>query len=160
MSDDFVIDTQLRPGDLGYLVYLHGKLYAEEFGYMQGLEIYAMESILESIKNFSPRDRFWIARTKNKIAGSIALINRGEAAQLRYFLLEPEFRGQGLGNKLMQAFMDFLHSNDYQSAYLWTTNELPAAAHLYRKYGFKLTEEIPSKQFDKETIEQKYELNP
>ena len=60
----------------------------------------------------------------------------------------------------MQAFMDFLHSNDYQSAYLWTTNELPAAAHLYRKYGFKLTEEIPSKQFDKETIEQKYELNP
>ena len=82
MSDDFVIDTQLRPGDLGYLVYLHGKLYAEEFGYMQGLEIYAMESILESINNFSPRDRFWIARTKNKIAGSIALINRGEAAQL------------------------------------------------------------------------------
>ncbi len=153
------IDTQLQPGDIGYLIYLHGKLYARENGYLRGLEIYTMESILESLKNFNPaKDRFWLARDNDKIVGSIALMNRGTSAQLRYFLIETDYRGLGLGNRLMQAFIDFFHACDYQSAYLWTTNELPAAAHLYKKFGFELMEEVPSEQFGKQTIEQKYEL--
>lgn len=159
MNPELAIDHQLRPGDIGYLIYLHGKRYALENGYLQGLEIYTMESMLESLKNFSPdKDRFWIARHNDTIVGSIALMNRGDLAQLRYFLIEPDYRGYGLGNRLMQLFIDFMHRCGYQGAYLWTTNELPAAAHLYRKFGFVLTEEVPSEQFGKHTIEQKYEL--
>jgi len=156
---ELIIDHQLRPGDIGYLIHLHGKLYAAENGYLQGLEIYTMESLLESLKNFSPeKDRFWLARHEETMVGSIALMNRGDLAQLRYFLIAPPYRGFGLGNRLMQSFMDFLQSCGYQGAYLWTTNELPAAAHLYRKFGFVLTEEVPSEQFGKATLEQKYEL--
>lgn len=156
---ELIIDHQFKPGDIGYLIHLHGKLYAAENGYLQGLEIYTMESLLESLKNFSPeKDRFWLARHEETIVGSIALMNQGDLAQLRYFLIAPPYRGFGLGNRLMHAFMDFLQSCGYQGAYLWTTNELPAAAHLYRKFGFVLTEEVPSEQFGKATLEQKYEL--
>ena len=51
-------------------------------------------------------------------------------AQLRYFYLESECRSIGLGNKLIQLFIDFLKEKNYKSAYLWTTNEQAAAANL------------------------------
>jgi len=79
-------------------------------------------------------------------------------AQLRYFYFEPEFRGRGLGNKLMQLFIDFAKKCNYRSAYLWTTNELAAAHHLYKKFGFMLTEEKPSTDFGKPLVEQRYDL--
>jgi GNAT superfamily N-acetyltransferase len=85
-------------------------------------------------------------------------MHRGEAAQLRYFILAPAYRGIGLGKKLMELYMDFLRQAGYQSSYLWTTNELPAAISLYKRYGFVLTDEKPSDAFGKPVIEQRYEL--
>jgi peptidyl-dipeptidase Dcp len=85
-------------------------------------------------------------------------MNRGHAAQLRYFLLEPEYRGIGLGRKLMKLYMDFLKECKYQSSYLWTTHELYSAAHLYKFHGFRLVEEKESTAFGKTLKENKYEL--
>ena len=64
----------------------------------------------------------------------------------------------GLGSKLMRLYIAFLHECDYESSYLWTTQELSTAAHLYMKYGFELTEEKASTAFGKLVVEQKYEL--
>jgi len=85
-------------------------------------------------------------------------MNRGESVQLRYFLVLPEYRGFGLGKKLMVLFTEFLIQCGYKSAYLWTTNELHSASHLYIKHGFKLTEEKNSEVFGKNVIEQRYDL--
>jgi peptidyl-dipeptidase Dcp len=82
------------------------------------------------------------------------------AAQLRYFILEPAYRGIGLGKKMMQLYMDHLQKAGFQQSYLWTTHELEAAASLYKRYGFRLSEEKPSGAFGKPLYEQKYELNP
>ena len=80
------------------------------------------------------------------------------SAQLRYFYIEPEFRGIGLGQKLMQLYIDFLKEKKYKSSYLWTTHELNAAASLYKRYGFQLAEEKESTAFGKKLIEQRYDL--
>lgn len=79
------------------------------------------------------------------------------AAQLRYFILLPEYRGLGLGKKLIELYMEFLKEKTYSSSYLWTTHELDAAASLYKRYGFVLTEEKPSTAFGKELKEHRYE---
>jgi len=79
-------------------------------------------------------------------------------AQLRYFILKPEYRGIGLGKKLMTRYMEFLKSGVYTSSYLWTTNELPAAAYLYTQHGFRLNEEKESTAFGKPLKEQRYDL--
>jgi peptidyl-dipeptidase Dcp len=79
-------------------------------------------------------------------------------AQLRYFYLEAEYRGIGLGKKLMNLYMDFLKDAGYVASYLWTTHELPAAAHLYKSYGFKLTDEMDSTAFGKPLKEHRYDL--
>ena len=165
MRSDFTdknisIRTELRSGDLGYVIYRHGKLYHEENGYGIAFEAYVAEGLAEFYRSYdAEKDCVWICEDVGKIIGFLLLMHRSETvAQLRYFYLEPEYRSLGLGNKLMQLFMDFLKEKNYKSAYLWTTNEQVAAANLYQRYGFALTEEKESDAFGKSLIEQRFDL--
>jgi len=158
--NDIHIRTILQPGDIGYVVYLHATLYSKEYGYGIAFETYVAAGLLEFYQQYDPaKDCVWVCKHENKMVGFILLMNRGESAQLRYFILAPEYRGIGLGKKLMSLYMDFLKQAGYTSSYLWTTSELPAAISLYKKYGFILTEEKPSEAaFGKPVVEQRYEL--
>lgn len=157
--EDITIRTELKSGDLGYITYLHGALYGEEYQYGISFETYVAAGLNEFYQQYDPtRDRVWICEHGKEIVGFLLLMHRGEAAQLRYFLLKPAYRGLGLGKKLMELYMDFYRRSGYSSSYLWTTNELPAAASLYTRYGFRLTEEKESTAFGKLLKEQKYEL--
>lgn len=157
--DDITIRTELRPGDLGFVIYRHGSLYNEEYNYGISFETYVAAGMYEFYKNYDPKsDRAWICEHENKIVGFLLLMHReNNTAQLRYFYLEPVYRGLGLGKKMMSLYMDFLQTHGYTSSYLWTTHEQDTAATLYKKYGFRLTEEKPSTAFGKPLKEQKYE---
>jgi peptidyl-dipeptidase Dcp len=157
---DILIRTALVPGDLGYVIYMHGELYKKEYGYGLHFESYVAAGLHELYESMSSsRSMAWVCEQNKKIVGFLALMDRGQQAQLRYFILDPSVRGVGLGKKLMELYMDYLKSSGFKSSYLLTTKELPAAAHLYTSYGFKLTEEHPAyKPFDKDVIEQRYEL--
>jgi N-acetylglutamate synthase-like GNAT family acetyltransferase len=157
---DIIIRTNLEPGDLGYVVHLHGSFYGKEYGYGIQFETYVARGIHEFYQQYDPaKDRLWICEHEGRIIGSLLLMHRGEdSAQLRYFMVLPEYQGIGLGKRLMELFMEFFRQCGYRSAYLWTVDELPAAAALYRRHGFRLTEEKPSTAFGKPLREQRYEL--
>ena len=154
------IRSLLKPGDLGYVIYRHGKLYGEEYNYGISFETYVGAGMYEFYKNYDPEmDRVWICEHNSRIVGFVLLMHRGNnTAQLRYLYLEPEYRGIGLGKKLMQLYMEFFKEKGYQSSYLWTTHELHSAASLYKRHGFKLTEEKQSTAFGKPLKEQRYDL--
>ncbi|MES2329211.1 MAG: GNAT family N-acetyltransferase [Bacteroidota bacterium] len=158
--NDISIRTELQPGDLGFVIYRHGKIYGEEFSYGIAFETYVAAGMYEFYNNYDPeKDRVWICEHNSKIIGFLLLMHReNNAAQLRYFYLEAGYRGIGLGKKLMSLYMDFLLYCGYASSYLWTTKELNTAASLYTRHGFVLTEEKESNTFEKPVIEQKYEL--
>ena len=158
--ENIKIRTHLTPGDLGYVIYRHGKLYGEEYNYGISFETYVGMGMYEFYQNYDPeRDRVWICEHADRMVGFVLLMHRdNNTAQLRYFYLEPEYRGIGLGKKLMQLYMEFLIEKGYQASYLWTTNELHAAASLYKKHGFQLTEEKQSANFGKPLNEQRYDL--
>lgn len=158
--NDIKIRTELRPGDLGYVIHRHGKLYGDEYGYGISFEGYVASGIFEFYKSYDPaRDRVWICEHGEKIIGFLLLMHReNNAAQLRYFYLEPAYRGIGLGKKLMTLYLDFLLKCGYTSCYLLTTHEQTAAAALYRSHGFKLAEEKESTAFSKSLREQRYDL--
>lgn len=157
--DHITIRTDLGSGDLGYITYLHGILYKQEYGYGISFEAYVAKGLAEFFQQYDPsRNRVWVCEDDGRIIGSLILMDRGKAAQLRYFLIHPKDRGIGLGKKLLKQYMDFLHHCGYQSSYLWTTHELETAAYLYQSVGFVLAEEKESTAFGKQLFERKYEL--
>jgi GNAT superfamily N-acetyltransferase len=157
--DDIAIRTEFRPGDIGYVTYLHGTLYSKEYGYGPQFESYVAKGLCEFYEKYEPRrNRVWVCEHRGRMIGFLLLMDRGLASQLRYFLIEPEYRGIGLGTKLLNLYMDFLHECGYKSSYLWTTHELSTAALLYQRHGFKLTEEKESSAFGKPLREQRYDL--
>jgi GNAT superfamily N-acetyltransferase len=157
--DNVLIRTQLKPGDIGYVIHLHGKLYGKEYGYGIQFESYVAKGLSEFYEKYNPeRNRVWICEHKDRMIGFLLLMDRGNAAQLRYFLIEPEYRGIGLGSKLLNLYMDFLRERGYKESYLWTTHELSTAAFLYKRFGFQLTEEKESTAFGKPLREQRYDL--
>jgi len=158
--NDITIRTELKPGDLGYVIHRHGKLYSDEYHFGVSFEAYVASGILEFYKTYNPElDRVWVCEHNLKIVGFLLLMHReNNAAQLRYFYLEPAYRGIGLGKKLISLYMDFLVKCGYRSSYLLTTHELVSAASLYVRHGFKLTEEKESTSFGKTLREQRYEL--
>jgi len=157
---DIHIRTTFRPGDIGYITYMHGTLYNKEYDYGVGFESYVAEGLAAFQKKYDPaRSRIWVCEHGKKIVGSLVLVDRGGSAQLRYFILDPAYRGIGLGKKLMNLFMKFLKKCGYKHAYLLTTDELPTSAYLYTSHGFRLKEEKPgSALFGKVVREQRYDL--
>ena len=79
-------------------------------------------------------------------------------AQLRWFLVHPNSRGQGLGRQLIAGALAFCRERKFKSVFLWTVSELPTAAHLYKDAGFRLTEEKTHEIWGKVRTEQRYDL--
>lgn len=81
-----------RIGDLGYITYRHAVLYQEEYGLGPVFEEYLLEGLLAFSRSEQP-GTIWIAEDGDQIVGSIAIAGiDSETAQLRWFLIEPEYR--------------------------------------------------------------------
>ena len=149
-----------QPYNLGYVVYRHGKLLAKGYNFGISFETYMAKGLYEFYAAYNPLlDRVWICEHGEKIVGFLLLMHlQNNTAQLRYFYLEPEYRGIGLGKKLMTLYIEFFLQCGYTSSYLLTTDELGTAASLYTRHGFVLTEEKASISFGKPLKEQRYDL--
>jgi ribosomal protein S18 acetylase RimI-like enzyme len=157
---DILIRTEIVPGDIGYVIHMHGRIYKKECGYGLDFESYVASGLHEFVGQLpTKRTQGWVCERDSRIVGFLALMDRGEQAQLRYFVIDPSVRGMGLGKKLMELFMDYLKANNYKGAFLLTTKELPTAAHLYTSHGFVLKDERATEYpFGKPVVEQRYEL--
>jgi peptidyl-dipeptidase Dcp len=159
-KNEIIIRSDIKPGDLGYVIYRHGAMYAKEYNHGVSFEVYVAEGICEFYNHYNfAKDRVWFCEHNNKIIGSLFLQHReNNTAQLRYFYLEKEYRGLGLGKLLMNRYIEFYKECQYDSSYLWTTDELDTAAAIYAKHGFLLTEEMATNSFGKTLVERKFEM--
>ena len=149
----------LRPGDVGYITYLHGILYAPQQGWDHTFDSYVAIPLAEFAKRIGPRERIWIVERAGQIAGSVAIVEFSrEEAQLRWLLLHPDLRGRGLGRRLVQEAVAFAREGGYSSIFLWTVDSLPAAAWLYKSAGFREMEVVTHELWGSLVTEVKYEL--
>lgn len=151
----------IRAGDIGYLTYLHGITYAREYRYDQTFEAYVADGLAEFIRSFSPdKDRIWLAETNGLIIGSIAIVGYSKVeAQLRWFFVYPNYRGIGMGRKLLNEALHFCKERKYRTVFLWTTSELSTAQHLYAGAGFKRTQKRTHQIWGKTITEERYDLD-
>ena len=129
----------LRSGDIGKIISMHGKLYSEEFGYGLSFESSVAKTFFEFVQSYDPHaDRIWILEYSGEIIGTIAVAAKGQNALLRWFLLDPSFRGLGLGKKLLTEAIDYCREKGYQEVLLGTAGDLLSALALYKKFGFEI----------------------
>ncbi|TPX18303.1 uncharacterized protein E0L32_011801 [Thyridium curvatum] len=130
-----------RPGDIGWVIYRHGVLYCDKWGWdprFEGLVARIMATFLD---NYDPdAERGFIAEQDGKILGCIFVVKEPgteACARLRVLLVEPEARGLGLGKQLVQKSVDFAREKNYKKVILSTQSVLTPARQLYTKIGFK-----------------------
>jgi len=150
----------IRPGDIGYLTYLHGTVYAREYGYNTSFEAYVANGLTEFTRSFNQKkDGIWLAEACDHIVGSIAMVGRSrQEAQLRWFFVHPNYRKHGIGRKLLKEALRFSRKCKYKTIFLWTTSELAAARQLYLNAGFTRTEKKKHRIWGKTVTEERYDL--
>jgi GNAT superfamily N-acetyltransferase len=158
-SDAVTVRTSPRPGDLPAIVRLHGTVYPCEHGFDATFESYVAGPLAEFLAAAPDRGRLWVAEREGRVIGCIAIVPATpETAQLRWFLVEPQARGAGLGRRLLNEALAFCRQCGYTSVFLWTVSALTPAARLYRAAGFQLAEERPGRLWGVDVVEQRYEL--
>jgi GNAT superfamily N-acetyltransferase len=153
------VRIDLRPGDVGSIIALHGVIHARECGFDPTFEAYVATPLAEFVRTGSPRERLWVAERGGTVVGCIAIVAASaELAQLRWFLVDPSARGIGLGKRLLGEALSFARQAAYRDVILWTVSTLATAAHLYRMAGFRKVEEKPGRMWGVDVVEEKYAL--
>ncbi|GGE33118.1 putative HTH-type DNA-binding domain-containing acetyltransferase YbfA [Pullulanibacillus camelliae] len=159
-KENEVIIRPFRPGDIGYVAHLHGKLYHQDYHFGRMFEYYVMKGLTEFMVNANDGE-LWVAEVNGTMAGSIAVTKAEETvAQLRWFILDEHYQGLGVGTRLLETALEFCKINHFHHVFLWTVSVLEAARHLYRKYNFKCTQEVPNVEWgETKLVEERWELD-
>lgn len=161
-STDSVSIRPFSAKDIDYVISRHKTLYRLESNLSSAaFSDYIDEGIHRFVQNFDKeKDCMFILEYQGNPAGSVAIVHTKEkAAQFRYFFLEPEMRGRGLGNKLMDRALDFCREKEYQQVFLWTISAQKVARHLYKCKGFEITQTHENNEWGDVVLEERWDLD-
>jgi GNAT superfamily N-acetyltransferase len=161
MMNNVQILSGYVPGAIGKVVELHATYYAQHRGFGLFFEAKVATGLASFLSRFDERhDGFWIAVHDQRIVGSIT-IDGSEAAtkggHLRWFILDSEYQGNGIGKQLIGEAIRFCEEKNFQRVYLSTFAGLDSARHLYEKWGFKLLEDKVDNTWGVRVSEQMFE---
>ena len=157
-----------RPGDIGWVVARHGRVYADEYGWDLRFEALVARIAADFIDRFdAAREACWIAERDGANVGCVFLVQaRDEAsgtvvegtAQLRLLLVEPSARGLGIGARLVDECERFARAQGYRRIVLWTNSVLSAARAIYAKAGYRLLASEPHESFGRPLVGETWAL--
>lgn len=120
----------LRPGDIGALAALHGRVYADEH-------------------DLDPTFEAYVARAAGEGDGT---------GRVRWFVLHPAARGAGLGGRMLAELVEQARAHRYRRLELETFSDLAAAAHRYTAAGFVRVAAVPETRWGRALLVERYEL--
>jgi len=147
-----------QPGCIGDVASLHGRFYAEHWGF----GVFFERKVATELATFAqslpdPNRALWLYVENGRSLASVAI--DGDATtrvgHLRWFIADDSLRGSGIGRQLIERAMAFVDAR-FDETYLWTFKGLDAARHLYESVGFRLAEEAQGQQWGTPVIEQRF----
>ena len=149
MTEQLTTRNELRAGDLGRIIELHGKVYDLLDGYGLHFEAFVGRTIAEFILDNRARGRIWLAERGDRLIGCTAIALRDDnRGQLRWVVVDPSERGQGIGKQLVHSALEYCREKGCQSVFLETTDGLPESQTLYEKLGFNVTSDSLEELWD------------
>jgi len=153
----FTVRSDIGPGDIPKIVDLHMRLYTDEFGFDSSFAECVEGPIRELKESSDPGERIWIVEQNGEIMGTVGVVaETQETAVIRWLLVDPSLRGQGIGREIMERAVSFARKSGYRSVYLWTVEILEAAALLYLSLGFQIVEEEERGTWGRWLLHQRY----
>jgi len=149
-----------HPEDAAWLVERHGTLYARDEGFDNTFAPLVAGILDAFVTGHDPTcEAGWIAVAEGARLGSIFCVRLDQhTAKLRLFLLVPEARGHGLGQRLLETCMTYARNRGYRGMQLWTHESHRAACALYARNGWHLVSSRPVHSFGRELVEQSWEI--
>ncbi len=101
----------------------------------------------------APGGQVFFAMSGSDVAGTVAMIPyEDDAFELTKMAVDPAFRGKGIGDKLMEACIEFARASGRRKIILESNTKQIAAIKLYRKVGFEETPLDPNSQYVRANI--------
>ena len=151
-----------REDDIPYVIDRQLSLYEAERNFTTDIwKKYLTQGVLALVERFdSEKDCIFILECNGSPAGWVAITHtKDNMAQLRYFFLEPELRGLGVGTDLLNKALSFCREKKYSHVFLWTVSAQEAARILYKKAGFEITETSENESWGIPVLEEKWDLD-
>lgn len=149
----------LQPGDAGWIIGTHGALYARDEGYDHSFEALVARIMADFLDRSDPEEAAWIAHSGGERLGTISCMREDAVtARLRLFILLPEARGLGLGQRLHDICVGFARERGYARMVLWTHESHRAACALYAKNGWRLVQSTPARAYGQDVVDQDWEI--
>lgn len=151
-----------QAGDLGWMVWQHGEVYAAQFGWDTSFEAMVAEVVGDYARARDERAQGWIAEVDGRRIGCIMCVPLPEdarIAQLRILLVTPDGRGLGAGAALVDECVSFARATGYSAMTLFTTANLASARRIYEAAGFELVDELAEHRFGTDVVGQHWRLD-
>lgn len=128
--------------DADFIIESHYTIYQQEYQFDQTFREFIHDGISSFVEHSNPsKEEIWVVDIEGRLYGSIGITQlTDKTAQLRWFLIAPEQRGNGWGSKLMQTATQFCESKGYETIILWTNRRLEVARKIYDSFGFAIKE--------------------
>ncbi|MFP3927451.1 MAG: GNAT family N-acetyltransferase [Desulfobacteraceae bacterium] len=150
------------PGVIGEITRCHAVYYNRHWGFDKTFEIQVAGELASFIEGFDPIcDGLWVAGNGSAFIGSVAVDGHStepQLARLRWFIVEPEFQGRGIGSALIEKAVAFAVRRRFKGLFLWTFEGLNRAKSLYERHGFRLSLEHDVDQWGRSIREQRFDL--
>lgn len=154
------IEEGYRPGLIGTVARHFSQHFHSHCGFGAAFEIKVATELADFVhRSDAPDLACWHAHSDGHILGSIFIDGNnlgGGKAHLRWFILDPKTRGQGIGDQLMTRAMSFCDQRKFPETHLWTIKGTDAARKLYERHGFTLAEEYDGDQWGSVATEQHF----
>ena len=117
-----------------------GEAFAIVVEYYEAVEVVVREDAGEfRTKYFGPGAGIWLARDGAAVVGCIALRPLEEKAgcgEVKRLYVKPEYRGQGIAERLLEALEAYAREAGYGAIYLDSKDDLKTALRFYARHGY------------------------